>query len=126
MPILFYLDDIQAGEFENSIGFGLDRVPFYNPETGEQLGYYSDFATETGGSDECLVQGVFSFDEDMSSDTVSFASTINLSFTCSSESNAVVGGTGSYGCASGYEQFAFEDDSLLGTDLYICGSLCPS
>jgi len=100
IPVLFFVSEIEAAEYTNSIGFGLDAVPFYNPETGEQLGVYSDFATETpGGTDECLVTGAFSFGVGVET----YQSQIELQFTCTSEYNAIVGGTGEYGCASGYE-----------------------
>lgn len=79
-----------------------DTVPFYDPETGEQLGVYSDFSTETSTSDECLIQGFFTWvTQDNGFDE--YASQLNLQSTCTSKYNSIVGGNGMYGCASGYE-----------------------
>ena len=126
IPILFYQKDITAAEYTNSAGFGLKEVPFYNPTTLEQLGTYSDFAVDIPESDECVADGAFSFG--LNPDTGSYDSQITIAFTCGSAQNSITGGSGAYGCATGYEVFAYQDDAagLLGTELVLCGPLCPN
>jgi len=119
LPVLFFVDEIDAGEYKSAVGFGLQNVPFYDPETGEQLGVYNDAATQLPNSNECLVQSSFSFGFRTVFDDI-----INLQFTCRGKTNSIVGGSGKYACASGYEEIAFEDESILGTDLILCGSTC--
>jgi hypothetical protein len=121
--------DITAGMYKTSEGFGLRDIPFYDANSGSELGIYSDFATALSASGssnstttDCVATGAFSFVD--SNQTV--VSTINLAFTCQSSENAIVGGTGAYGCANGYEQFQSQDAKSLSTNLVVCGPLCKS
>jgi hypothetical protein len=126
VPVLFYNEDLLAGEYTNAIGFGLNQVPFYDPETLVQLGNYSDFAVDIPDSEECIASGAFSFGTPDASGK--YPTQVEISFTCGSSENAITGGSGDYGCASGFERFAFQDETagLLGTELNICGPLCPN
>jgi hypothetical protein len=126
IPVLFYSKEITDGGYTNNVGYGLKKVHVYDPETLEQIGVYSDFAIDIPDSEECLVTGAYSLGTPDANGK--YASQIELSFTCSSQSKAITGGTGAYGCASGFERFAFRDEAagLLGTELNICGPLCPS
>lgn len=103
----------------------MNQVPFFDPETLEQIGTYSDFAVDIPDSEECIATGAFSFGTPGADGK--YPSQVEISFTCGSQQNAVTGGTGEYGCASGFEEFAFQDETagLLGTELNICGALCP-
>jgi len=38
--------------------------------------------------------------------------------------NAIVGGTGTYSCASGYEDFRTINDTHVVSDLVMCGGYC--
>ena len=124
ISVIFKKQEIAAAEYTNCLGFGLDQVPFYDPETGNQLGTYSDFATSLPDCNECVVSGAFSFDEDSTHNGL-YRSQINIAFTCGSEMNTITGGSGTYGCASGYEIFPSETDTLLSSNLYLCTELCP-
>jgi hypothetical protein len=105
------------------VGFGLQQVPFYNPSSGALLGSYSDFVMSFGAnSTECMATGAFSFNK--ASDGM-YHDTITISFSCQSEYNAVSGGTGIYGCAQGYEGIREGNAVTLGTNIVLCGGLCP-
>jgi len=119
--VYFHPEDYSYADYENKIGFGLAELPFYD-EHGNQLGTYSDFATVTGkDSEECVGRGAYSFDFD---EHIGFyLSTINMAYTCSSDYNTITGGSGDYGCASGYEYFDTRDDSgyVDKAQLTVCG-----
>ncbi|GKY94786.1 hypothetical protein MPSEU_000443700 [Mayamaea pseudoterrestris] len=126
IAVKLYTDEITAGGFTAVNGFGLRNVPFYDASSGDKLGTYSDFAitpADTTDRSECVATGAFSFMDANSQDVVS---TINLAFTCQSSENAIIGGTGEYGCANGYEQFSTVDETVLSVNLVVCGSLCKS
>lgn len=131
----YYTDahEVDASFYENTIGFGLAEVPVYDDDARlNQVGTFSSAATIAGagagsvqeGVRECIISGALSFDLDEYSGL--YGSTINFAYTCNSEYNAVVGGTGAYGCASGYQDFTeiSEDGTVTEFDVYICGCLC--
>ena len=127
LDIFFYQADIKAGRFTTPVGFGLREVPFYSAETGDKIGIYTDFANNLGNPDAetigvCLATGSFSW-TDENGDVVS---TVNLSFTCASAENAIVGGTGEYSCANGYETFESQDETTIKTNLIVCGTPCSA
>jgi hypothetical protein len=126
IPILFYSEDLLLANYSNAVGFGLDQVPIFDPETLAQIGVYSDFAVDIPDSDDCIASGAFSFGTQGADGK--YPSQIEISFTCRSQQNAITGGSGEYGCASGYETLVFQDETagLLGTELTVCGPLCPS
>jgi len=97
-----------------------DSVPFYNSDTNEQLGVYSDEAKSLD-DDDCVGAGLFSF----GAADPEYSMQISFSFTCKGEFNAITGGTGAYGCAKGYEEFVFEDDDFIDSQLTVCGPFCP-
>lgn len=124
---LFRVEDVDGTYlYFNDIGYGLKQVPFFDPVTLEQLGTYSDFTVDVPDSEECIGTGAFSFGTPGADGT--YSSQVEISYTCSGQQNAVTGGTGEYGCASGYEKLSFLDENagLLESELTICGPLCPS
>jgi len=118
IPITFYLDDLRAGYNSTRVGTSFDTVPFYDSNNGEQLGFYSDESTLLNSGD-CVGSGAFSFGSDP------YTSQINFQFTCNGEFNTVTGGSGDYGCASGYEAPVSQDDLIIQSQLTLCGPLCP-
>lgn len=125
LPLLVYTADYVAAQFENAAGFGSSDIPLYNPETLVQIGYYSDFALNNPDVDDCVVSAAFSFD--WNSNTGFYDSQINTASTCLSEYTTIVGGSGTYGCANGYQvdDFMGENDEMIGVELHLCGALCP-
>ena len=119
IPVFMFYKDLQADFEKNSIGGGFNNVPFYNSQTGEHLGYYSDAATELA-SNECVGTGEFGFSTNNTS-----TSQISIQFTCHGKYNPITGGTGSYGCAKGFEVFVYDDGHVIASDLHICNGLCP-
>ena len=119
ISIYFYIQDLTDKYEPNAIGGGFDNVPFYSTQTGDQIGFYSDQATNLTNSD-CVGTGSFSFGL-----THDFPSQISFSFTCNGTYNAITGGNGQFGCAEGYEELAYEDSKVISSTLNICGTLCP-
>lgn len=116
--ITFYKSDLRQRYTTTEFGSSFDAVPFYNSNDGQLLGYYSDEST-TLPSNDCVGTSAFSFGLDP------YLSQINLQFTCNGAYNAITGGSGLYGCATGYEVRVDEDDLLLRSTLTVCGPLCP-
>jgi hypothetical protein len=116
--ITFYKSDLRERYTASEFGSSFDAVPFYNSNDGQLLGYYSDEST-TLPSNDCVGTSAFSFGLDP------YLSQINLQFTCDGASNAITGGSGLYGCATGYEVRVDEDEVLLRSTLTVCGPLCP-
>lgn len=102
--------------YENGASF--DSVPYYNSETGDQLGFYTDEATTL--EDDCVGTGVFSFGP-----AVSYEDQISITFTCNGAYNAITGGNGRFGCASGFEVFGADEEDRVTSTIYLCGVLCP-
>ena len=125
-----------ANQFDTQLGIGVNQDPFFDKPNGTQIGVYSNFAMFPQGfppaesaaeSVECFVTSVYSFGHP---DPVTgfYSSTIDLSHTCTSKFNTIIGGTGDYGCATGYEDGGLtltEDGSFGSSTLEICGCLCP-
>lgn len=119
IPIFQFVAELSAGFQENAVGGGFDNVPFYSQETGQQLGFYTDSAADLD-SEDCAGTGSFSFDFQEP-----YENQIAFQFTCFGQFNSITGGNGAFGCASGFEEFVFEDDEVIASQLYVCGSLCP-
>lgn len=119
IPVYFFIEELAAAFDRNEVGGGFDNVPFYHSETSEQLGTYSDSATDLASGD-CVGTGAFSFNYDPP-----YLDQIHFSFTCNGEFNAVTGGTGAFGCATGFEEFVFDDGVVIASVIYVCGDLCP-
>ena len=99
----------------------------YNRITGHPIGVYSDWhqrLPSTTATDECLSFGSFSFDYNKTKQV--YESQVNYQATCSSQSNAVVGGSGKYErCGSGgAEVFYFQNETVWETNLHLCGDSC--
>ena len=118
VPIFMYKQDLHAGFEHETYGNGgsLDSIPFYNVETGEHLGYYSDSAAYLASGD-CVGNGEFTFIDQ---------SQISIQFTCFGTFNSITGGTGQFGCASGYEEYSYQDGVVFATSLHICTGLCSN
>lgn len=101
---------------------GLDSVPFYDPETGEQLGVQSEFATKLP-SGECLGTGTYNFA--LIPGRGVFASQIHTSFACKGDDNSVIGGNGEYECVTGREFFGSAVNGILDVYLNLCNAGCP-
>ena len=123
IPVILFKTDLKAGYFTDAVGFGYNEVPFYNPQNGQQLGTFSQTVTNIPNSTECVGTSAYSFDYD--STLGLYRSQINTASTCNGQMNAITGGSGSYGCASGYDVFQYEDSQVYSTNLYICQALCP-
>jgi len=123
IPVILFKTDLKAGYFTDAVGFGYNQVPFYNPQNGQQLGTFSQSVTNIPNSTECVGTSAYSFDYD--STLGLYRSQINTASTCNGQMNAITGGSGSYGCASGYDVFQYEDSQVYSTNLYICQALCP-
>jgi len=119
IPVIMDFDDLRNAYTKTEAGGTFDTVPFYNAETGELLGYYSDSSTDLE-SEDCVGTGAFSFDYEEP-----YVSQIAFQFTCFGEFNSITGGTGEFGCASGFEEFVFDDGNIIGSELNLCGPLCP-
>ncbi|GKY95994.1 hypothetical protein MPSEU_000559900 [Mayamaea pseudoterrestris] len=119
IPIFFLKSELTANYTRYATGGGFDSVPYYNANTGEQYGFYSDEATNLDSGD-CVGGGVFSFGP-----TISYLDQITFSFSCYGASNSITGGNGRFGCASGYEIFNADEVDRISSTLYLCGTLCP-
>jgi len=117
--VFFYFEDLQDSFKKNGVGGTFDNAPFYNTETGEQLGFYSDTAADLS-SEDCVGSGAFSFGMDEP-----YVSQIAFQFTCFGEFNSITGGTGMYGCAKGFEEFIYDDGEIIESELNLCGEMCP-
>jgi hypothetical protein len=119
IPIYFLKRQLRANYTRYNFGGGFDSVPYYNADTGAQLGYYSDEAINLDSGD-CVGTGVFSFGP-----TVSYLDQITFTFSCNGASNSITGGNGRFGCANGYEIFGADEPDRISSTLYLCGVLCP-
>jgi hypothetical protein len=119
IPVFFFKKELRRNYSRNAIGGGFDSVPFYNTNTGAQLGYYSDEATNLASGD-CVGTGVFSFGA-----VLQFQDQITFSFSCNGASNSITGGNGRFGCANGYEYFTVDNKQRVASVLTLCGDLCP-
>jgi hypothetical protein len=98
--------------------------PVYDVDTKMKIGDYSLQATLFLNND-CLYASAYSFG--YSNETGTYASQIVGQGTCSGETVAIVGGTGAYACAKGFE--AFENGNSTGfsiSNLYLCSSACSA
>ncbi len=120
IPIYFFKAELKSGFQSNSVGGGFDNVPFYSTITGQQLGNYTDEATNYKSGD-CAGTGAFSF----GSFKNPYPSQIVFTFTCFGLYNTITGGNGNFGCASGYESFVYENDTVIESAIHLCGTLCP-
>ena len=115
----FYLEEVRNGRRNITVGDSL-VYPIYRIGSNESVGSYKDTAIYTGDGD---CQFTASYNLDASNDT--YASQIMLQGTCNGESNAVVGGTGNFSGASGYDVFPDNNSTIVRTvDLTICSSAC--
>jgi len=123
IPVVLFKTDLASDYFTTSVGFGYNQVPFFNPANGQQLGTFSQTVTTIPNSTECIGTSAYSFDYD--STLQLYHSQINTASTCDGQMNAITGGSGTYGCASGYDVFQYENTEVYATNLYICQALCP-
>lgn len=72
-------------------------------------------------SGDCVGVGKFNFGPN----ELPYESQIAFQFTCWGRYNSITSGNGGFGCASGYEVFVLEDDYIVMSELYLCGSFCP-
>jgi len=118
--IIFQKDELKAANQNTTVGEAFDNVPFYDGSNGDLIGFYSDQYTSLPSGD-CVGSGTFSFGP--GSDP--FPTQITISFSCFGDMNAIVGGNGDFGCAKGFEQYVYEDDVQINSELNICSQLCP-
>jgi len=124
ISMIMYKSDLRDGYNKNSVGGTFESVPFYDADSGDLLGSYSDSAVQID-DDDCIGSGAFSFGSGGGGDTPSYSDQVEFGFTCSGRYNAVTGGTGTFGCATGFEQFVVDDGTVINSNLYVCGTLCP-
>ena len=117
--------DLHANMKNTSTSILFEDVPFYNPNTGELLGAYSMSANYVSKQQDCIGTAVYSFSLDKVLGGY-YRSSITESFTCLGYLNAITGGTGRFGCASGYDDLQVQNSSMYLTNLMICDVLCQS
>jgi hypothetical protein len=114
-------DDSTAGYTETDVGSSL-QYPLSDIETGETIGMYQDVATKIAdGEDDCTFLAVYSIKLD---DGSSSSSQIMVQGTCSSPSNAIVGGTGKYACVDGYDYTTEVSNASVVANLVVCNAGC--
>lgn len=74
VPVSFFAADFVTRNVVTAVGFGVYDVPFYDSETGQQLGLYADAVVQFEA--DCIINGAFSFGTPNAEGT--FASQINL------------------------------------------------
>jgi hypothetical protein len=119
----FFYDEVNAGRSQSAIGDTLE-YPLYDVDTEEYAGYYQDasiFAPKDFSN--CVFYAVYNFDMD---DKLFYKSQVVTMGSCSGSNNSIVGGTGRYGCATGYDSFRETDSDKFGiVDLKLCTTACP-
>jgi hypothetical protein len=120
----FFYEEVNAGRHSN-VNVDTLEYALYNVTTEEYAGYYQDAST-FGSPDnfkECVFYAVYSFDMD---DTLTYHSQILTMGSCAGSSNAVIGGTGRFGCVTGYDSFRDTGSTIFGiVDLHVCSAECP-
>jgi len=125
IDLIAAVDDILRYSVDNSKTDRNGRTtlwfPVYDAHTLKIFGTYSDASTLTHEEDECVTNGLFSFDYD--DGLQKFHSSITVASSCATEKSAITGGTGRYACATGYQSFydgPGQGNIFIRTVLYVC------
>ena len=102
----YFLQDIEDGREEIAGGDSL-TYPLYDPVTSQIVGNYSDVATYFGpDGSHCVFNAVYSFNSAEAAETLLVRDQVMTQGTCAGAFNSIIGGTGDYACATGYDTFA--------------------
>lgn len=125
IDLIAAVDDILRYSVDNSKTDRNGRTtlwfPVYDAHTLKIVGTYSDASTLTHEDNECVTNGLFSFDYD--DGLQKFHSSITVASSCATEKSAITGGTGQFACATGYQSFydgPGQGNIFIRTVLYVC------
>jgi len=133
IPIFFNLADLEAAAKTTAVGNGIDNLPFFSYVDGTQLGVYSEQTTtlqKDGVPFGCVGNGAYTFPGSASPEAP-LPGQISVQFSCdftNSGSNMISGGSGAYGCATGFDDFVFGtiEGGISVFALLVCNDLCPT
>jgi len=97
--------------------------PVYDPHTLQPVGTFQESTIDTHDG-ECISTGSFSFE--YTDSTQSYDSSIIVASSCTGTFSSVIGGSGKFNCATGYQEFSehTEQNKFIRTNLYLCDTPC--